>query len=89
MTVLENVPHAGVMAAWDRCLFGVVPSVWPEPLGVVSLEAMSRSKAVIGSAVGGITDIVVDGETGFLTEPGDVDELAARMAELIANPERA
>ncbi len=72
VTVLENVPHAGVMAAWDRCLFGVVPSVWPEPLGVVSLEAMSRSKAVIGSAVGGITDIVVDGETGFLTEPGNV-----------------
>jgi glycosyltransferase involved in cell wall biosynthesis len=87
VTVLENVPHAGVMAAWDRCLFGVVPSVWPEPLGVVSLEAMSRSKAVIGSAVGGITDIVVDGETGFLTEPGNVAELAARMAELIANPE--
>jgi glycosyltransferase involved in cell wall biosynthesis len=87
VTVLENVPHAGVMAAWDRCLFGVVPSVWPEPLGVVSLEAMSRSKAVIGSAVGGITDIVVDGETGFLTEPGDVDQLRQRMAELIADPD--
>ena len=87
VTVLENVPHAGVMAAWDRCLFGVVPSVWPEPLGVVSLEAMSRSKAVIGSAVGGITDIVVDGETGYLTEPGDATELATRMAELIADPE--
>ena len=86
VTVLENVPHASVMAAWDRCLFGVVPSVWPEPLGVVSLEAMSRSKAVIGSAVGGITDIVVDGETGFLTEPGDVGQLARRMEELIANP---
>ena len=87
VTVLENVPHAGVMAAWDRCLFGVVPSVWPEPLGVVSLEAMSRAKAVIGSAVGGITDIVVDGETGFLTEPGDVDQLRGRMAELIADPD--
>jgi hypothetical protein len=54
---------------------------------VVSLEAMSRSKAVIGSAVGGITDIVVDGETGYLTEPGDVGQLARRMEELIANPE--
>ncbi|HEY7828292.1 MAG TPA: glycosyltransferase [Candidatus Limnocylindrales bacterium] len=86
VTVLENVPHAGVMSAWDRCLFGVVPSVWPEPLGVVSLEAMSRAKAVVGSAVGGITDIVVDGETGFLTDPGDVPQLAARMAELIADP---
>jgi glycosyltransferase involved in cell wall biosynthesis len=55
--VRQDVPHDQVMTAFDRCLFAVVPSIWPEPLGVVSLEAMSRGKAVVASAVGGITGL--------------------------------
>lgn len=83
VTVLSDVPHAQVMAAWDRCLFGVVPSVWPDPLPGTVREAMSRGKAVIGSDVGGIPDMVADGVTGLLVPPGDVAALAAAMRRLL------
>src|SRR5918999_2264168 len=84
--VRQDVPHDQVMTAFDRCLFAVVPSIWPEPLGVVSLEAMSRGKAVVASAVGGITDIVVHEETGLLVPPGDTTALAAAMRRVLSDP---
>jgi glycosyltransferase involved in cell wall biosynthesis len=87
VTVLQNLPHHNVMAAWQRCLFGVAPSVWPDPLPGVVREAMSKGRAVIGSAVGGIVDMIVYGETGLLVPPGDVKALAAAMQRLIDDPE--
>jgi glycosyltransferase involved in cell wall biosynthesis len=85
--VLENIPHSAVMAAWERSLFGVIPSLWPEPLGSVVYEGMSRGKAVIGTAPGGHTDMIVPGETGLLVPSGDVHALAQAMTNLINQPE--
>lgn len=85
IVVLKNVSHAAVMDAWKNCLFGVAPSIWPEPFGLVIIEAMSRSKAVIGTSVGGIVDIITDGATGLLIPPGDVTALANAMQKLIEN----
>lgn len=82
VTVLRNVPHSAVMAAWERCLFGVAPSVWPEPLAGVIREAMVKGKAVVATHVGGNSDMVVDGETGLLVTPSDVPALAAAMQRL-------
>jgi glycosyltransferase involved in cell wall biosynthesis len=87
VTVLRDMPHSDVMAAWEHCRFGVAPSVWPEPLGMVVAEAMSMGKAVIGSRIGGIVDTIIDGETGLLVPPGDVDALTAALQKLIASPE--
>jgi len=87
VVVLENVPHRAVMAAWERSLFGVIPSLWPEPLGSVVYEGMSRGKAVIGTAPGGHTDMIVHEETGLLVPSGDVDALTQAMAELIEQAE--
>jgi glycosyltransferase involved in cell wall biosynthesis len=84
--VLTDFPHAAVMAAWGRCLFAVLPSILPEPFGSVVGEAMSRGKAVIGTEPGGHTDVIVDGETGFLVPVGDVGALAAAMKRLIDDP---
>ena len=81
--VLQNFPHHAVMAAWERCLFGVIPSLWPEPLGSVVYEGMSRGKAVIGTTPGGHTDMIVSGETGLLVPSGKVDALAQAMTTLI------
>jgi glycosyltransferase involved in cell wall biosynthesis len=86
VTVLRNVPHPHVMQAWQRCLFGVVPSVWPEPLGGTVREGMSQAKAVIGSAIGGIVDMIEDGQTGLLVEPGSTDSLLRAMCTLIMDP---
>jgi glycosyltransferase involved in cell wall biosynthesis len=81
--VLTDLPNAGVMAAWRRALFGVFPSLWPEPLGGVVFEAMSCGKAVIGTDHGGHADLIVDGSTGLLVPPADPDALARAMDTLI------
>jgi glycosyltransferase involved in cell wall biosynthesis/GT2 family glycosyltransferase len=85
VTVLTSVPLPTVMAAWERALFGVFPSKWPEPLGNVVYEAMSKGRAVIGTRPGGHEDMIEDGETGLLVGAGDVEELRAAMARLIAD----
>jgi glycosyltransferase involved in cell wall biosynthesis len=74
------------MAAWERCLFGVIPSLWPEPLGSVVYEGMSRGKAVIGTTPGGHTDMIASGETGLLVPAGDVPALTQAMRDLIDQP---
>src|SRR5262249_13075693 len=53
----------------------VVPSLG-EGFGMVALEAMERARPVIASAVGGLPEIVADGETGLVVPPADVDALA-------------
>jgi len=63
----------------------VVPSRWQEPLGLINLEAGACRKPVIATRVGGIPEVVEDGVSGYLVEPGDVDALAARVAALIAD----
>ena len=85
---LTEYPHEAVMAAWDRALFGVMPSLGPEPFGSVVHEGMSRGKPIIGTNHGGHTDMIIDGETGYLVPPGDVDALAAAMTDLIRHPNR-
>ena len=67
----------------------VFPSVWQEPFGLSIIEAMALSKPVIASRVAGPKDIVQEGVTGLLFEPGNVDELAACMKRLQENPDLA
>ena len=87
VTVLSEVPHPTVMAAWDRALFGVFPSVLPEPLGNVIHEAMSRGRAVIGTKPGGHGEMIADGENGLLVASSNIPALADAMRTLIADPE--
>lgn len=65
--------------------FVLVPS-HAEPLGNATLEAMAMARAVIGSEVGGIPEMIVDGETGLLVPPKDSASLAAAMRRLLADP---
>ena len=83
---LEDLIHLHSSAAVFVC-----PSIY-EPFGLVNLEAMSCETAVVASRVGGIPEIIVDGETGFLVDydPEDpesfITALASRVEELLANP---
>lgn len=86
VVVIEDVPHGAVMQAWTRCLFGVAPSLWPEPLGLVVHEGMSRGRAVIGTRPGGHADLIADGETGLLVPAGDAAALADAMRSLLERP---
>ncbi|MBI4377625.1 MAG: glycosyltransferase family 4 protein, partial [Nitrospinae bacterium] len=63
----------------------VIPSLWEEPFGIVALEAMASGRPVVASRAGGLKDIVVDGETGYLVESGDVKGLTDRLDILIEN----
>ncbi len=67
----------------------VVPSIWPEPFGLVGPEAMAHGIPVVASRVGGVPEWLSDGETGFLVEPKDVETLAARINALLADPQLA
>jgi glycosyltransferase involved in cell wall biosynthesis len=83
--VITDVPHAAVLAAAGsrRCLFGVMPSLLPEPFGTVVCEVMSQRKAVIGTEPGGHTDMIQHGISGLLVPRSDVTALAAAMQTLI------
>jgi glycosyltransferase involved in cell wall biosynthesis len=64
----------------------VVPSVWADPCPTVALEAMAWGTPVVGSALGGLTDIVDNGVTGLLVPPGDAGALAGAITRLVAEP---
>ncbi len=57
-----------------------------EGFGVVCLEAMAHGRAVVASSVGGLRDLVVDGETGLQVQPGDRTALRAALERLLADP---
>jgi glycosyltransferase involved in cell wall biosynthesis len=54
-----------------------------ELLGLVALEAMASATPVVASRIGGLPEVVEDGVTGFLVEPGDVEALGARLSQLL------
>src|SRR6185436_7411103 len=58
-----------------------------EGFGIACAEAMAHGRPVVASNVGGLRDLVVDGETGVLVPPGDVAALRAALERLLADPE--
>ncbi|MDH2347391.1 glycosyltransferase family 4 protein [Bradyrhizobium sp. SSUT77] len=81
--VFSNWPHSAIMHAWHRSLFGVLPSVGPEACATVIMEAMASGKAVVATDVGGMPDLVDDGDTGLLVPPGDMQALTRAMQSLL------
>ncbi len=63
--ITEMLPQPEVAAILDAADVFITPSVY-EPLGIVNLEAMALGLPVVGTATGGIPDVIVDGETGYL-----------------------
>ena len=90
--VAEHVIFVGgasdqeVAGYYDACDSFVMPSR-QEGFGLVFLEAMAFGKPVVGCTSGGIPEVVVDGETGFLVGYGDLDALVSRLVTLLQDPE--
>jgi glycosyltransferase involved in cell wall biosynthesis len=72
----------------ERTCYGRAVPV-SELLGLVVLEAMASGTAVVCSRVGGVPELVRHGETGYLVEPGRIDELHYRLDELLRDRDRA
>jgi glycosyltransferase involved in cell wall biosynthesis len=95
VTFLGPVPDAALPELYRRATVLALPSVdrtcygRPVPvselLGLVALEAMASGTPVVASRLGGLAEVVVDGETGFLVPPGDVEALGDRLARLVSD----
>jgi alpha-maltose-1-phosphate synthase len=72
------------MPSVDRTCYGR-PVPVSELLGLTALEAMASGTPVVASRIGGLAEVVVDGETGFLVEPGDLAALGDRLALVLAD----
>lgn len=80
------LPHEELERLYDRAAIVACPSR-REGFGVVCAEAMAHGRAVVASDVGGLRDLIVDGETGLLVPPGDVPALRAALERLLGDPE--
>jgi len=65
-----------------------MPSLWPEPFGLVGIEAFSAGRPVVASDTGGISDWLDHGVSGLLVAPGDTRALSRALEQLLADPER-
>jgi len=64
----------------------IAPSIWPENMPLNILETMFLGRPVIASNIGGIPEIIKDGKTGLLFEPGNADDLVSKIKLLDKNP---
>jgi starch synthase len=83
----EMIPVDEVVQLYSHAAVFVCPSVY-EPFGLINLEAMACETPVVASGVGGILEVVEDGKTGVLVEPGRPDALAVAIRALLEDPER-
>lgn len=81
------VPQVELAACYRDADVLVNPS-FSESFGMSLIEAMACARPVVATRVGGMTDIVEDGETGLLVEPGNPDELAEAIIQVLEDPQR-
>lgn len=72
-----------ILHAYDAASVLVYPSVFPEPFGIVVIEAMARGRPVVISRSGGMPEIVCHGQDGWVVEPNDADALAQAIITIL------
>jgi glycogen(starch) synthase len=82
------VPDHELRDLLQRAACVVIPSLY-EPFGIVALEGMAAGAPTIVARTGGLAEIVDGTDAGMLFEPGDHDELADRIADVLADPRGA
>ncbi|HEX4333750.1 MAG TPA: glycosyltransferase [Usitatibacter sp.] len=78
--------RSGLEAFYRGARMIVLPSLWFETFGLAAAEAMSHGIPAIGSRMGAIVELIEDGVDGFLFEPGDAQDLAAKVTRLWSDP---
>jgi glycosyltransferase involved in cell wall biosynthesis len=75
-----------IKSLYQQAAVVVVPSLWPEPFGMVGIEALNHGKPVVAFNVGGVSEWLKHGENGFLVPPKDISRLAAAIETILTNP---
>lgn len=85
---LGQLPHDKLMEYMSICQIFSLPS-WQETMGLVYLEAMAHGKPIIGCQGQGVDGLIINGETGLVAKPKDVESLVQAMDFLLGNPDKA
>jgi glycosyltransferase involved in cell wall biosynthesis len=81
-------PFDDIAELLDRVDVFVHASVLPDSLPTTVIEAMAGGTPIVATAVGGVPELVTEGENGYLVPPDDPEAMASRIADLVAAPER-
>jgi len=73
---------------YSTCDLLVLPTRWQEPFGLVGLEAASRGLPIVAFDLGGCREYIIHGENGILVPPGNIDEFASTVQNLLENPDK-
>jgi glycosyltransferase involved in cell wall biosynthesis len=82
----EKWDHDRVVSAFAHARAAVLPSKWPDPCPTAVLEAMALGAPLVTTHMGGIADMVSDGESALVVPPGDVAATAAALARIVSEP---
>lgn len=77
--------YEDIIGAYHDSSLVAVPSIYPDNLPTVCIEAMGAGRPLIGSRIGGIPELIDDGKTGILVEPGDAEALAKGIDRLYSD----
>jgi glycosyltransferase involved in cell wall biosynthesis len=89
VTFLGHVNGRRKLDLIRRSCFSVVPSECFEAFGLSAAESLANGTPVIASRIGGLTEVVEDGVSGFLFAPGDAGDLAAKLRQVRQDPQMA
>lgn len=84
---LGKVPHDAISDYYKAADFVLVPSLWHEPFGRVVIEGQVNSAIPVASGVGGIPELIKDGENGFLLDPNSFDGFSGKVRNLVKQDE--
>ncbi len=84
---IDNLPQPELQDAYSRADVFVFPSEWHEPFGMPVIETGAAGTPIVTTRGGGIPELVVHGETGFLVDRGEVDGLADAIATILEDNE--
>ena len=82
VTVRPGVPRTVLWQAMARAAVVLFPARWDEPFGMVAAEAQACGTPVIAFQCGGLSEVIMDGVTGFLVPPGDLDAAAGAVPKV-------
>lgn len=86
VTFRGKVERAESQNVLGRAWLQIIPSLWPEPFGLVTVEALSRGTPVLVTDQGAPPELVDHGKTGWIVPVGDVSAMADRLVEATQNP---